>query len=482
MALFKAMFFALVALFTSYASAVAPLVVKGADFVNSIDDTRFQIIGVAYQPGGSSGFNPGSGIDPLSDASVCLRDAVLMQRLGVNAIRVYNLDPDLDHTDCANIFNAAGIYMILDVNSPLPNQSLNRGAPWESYSSDYMQRVFKVVQDFMVFNNTLGFFSGNEVINEDSVPEVPAYIRAVTRDMKDYISAQSPRAIPVGYSAADVRPLLMGTFNFMSCGLSNETSSKIDFFGLNSYSWCGDATFQSSGYDVLVSDFSNTTIPIFFSEYGCNNVSPRIFSEVGTLYGPKMTPVFSGGLIYEYSEEPNNYGLVNLNDNGTVSILVDYDNLRKQYDDLDVGLLEKANATATSLTPPNCATSLLSGANFTKSFDLPARPDGVDDLIKKGVDGTSSTSNEAVTDTKPNQTVYATNGQEISGLQLNVLEWDQSNLPGNNTSGTTPSSPSGSTTSSGSSPSKTNAAPRVDDVKFGSLLMGAVGAGIYLQL
>lgn len=44
---FKAMFFALVALFTSYASAVAPLVVKGADFVNSIDDTRFQIIGVA---------------------------------------------------------------------------------------------------------------------------------------------------------------------------------------------------------------------------------------------------------------------------------------------------------------------------------------------------------------------------------------------------------------------------------------------------
>ncbi|KAL6249482.1 Glycolipid anchored surface protein 4 precursor [Rhinocladiella similis] len=484
MAQFKAVFLALVTLFTSYASAVAPLVVKGADFVNSIDDTRFQIIGVAYQPGGSSGFNPGSGIDPLSDASVCLRDAVLMQRLGVNAVRVYNLDPDLDHTDCANIFNAAGIYMILDVNSPLPNQSLNRGAPWESYSEDYMERVFKVVQDFMIFNNTLGFFSGNEVINEDSVPEVPAYIRAVTRDIKDYISAQASRPIPVGYSAADVRPLLMGTFNYMSCGLSNETSSKIDFFGLNSYSWCGDATFESSGYDVLVSDFSNTTIPIFFSEYGCNNVSPRKFSEVGTLYGPQMTPVFSGGLIYEYSEEPNNYGLVNLNDNGTVSLLVDYENLRKQYDDLDVGLLEKANATATSLTPPDCASSLLSGANFTKSYAIPARPDGVDDLIKKGVEGTSSASNEAVTDTKPTQTVYASNGQEISGLELNVLEWDQSNLPGNNTSGTTPASPSGSgsSTSSGSSPSNTNAAPRVDDIKFGSLVMGALGVGMYLQL
>merc|ERR1711939_1132286 len=87
------------------------------------------------------------------------------------------------------------------------------------------------------------------------------------------------------------------------------------------------------------------------SEYGCNNVSPRTFTEVPALYGKEMTSVFSGGLIYEYSEEPNNYGLVNLNDNGTVSLLVDYDNLRTQYDSLDIGLLEKANATATSLSP-----------------------------------------------------------------------------------------------------------------------------------
>ncbi|KAK5560849.1 Glycolipid anchored surface protein 4 precursor [Exophiala xenobiotica] len=483
MAQFKAAFLCLVALFTSYACAVAPLVVKGSDFVNSIDDTRFQIIGVAYQPGGSSGFDPGSGIDPLSDASVCLRDAVLMQRLGVNAIRVYNLDPDLDHSTCASIFNAAGIYMILDVNSPLPNQSLNRGAPWESYSSDYLERVFKVVEGFMHFNNTLGFFSGNEVINEDSVPQVPAYIRAVTRDVKDYIAAQAPRSIPVGYSAADVRPLLMGTFNYMSCGLSNDTSSKIDFFGLNSYSWCGDATFETSGYDVLVEDFGNTTIPIFFSEYGCNNVSPRTFTEVPALYGSQMTPVFSGGLIYEYSEEPNNYGLVNLNDNGTVSLLVDYDNLRTQYDSLDIALLEKANATATSLTPPACAVSLLSGTNFTMSFAIPDRPDGVDALIQNGVSGNSSDSTNAVTNTKPSQTVYATNGQEISGLQLNVLNWDQSNLPGNNTSGTTPSSPSSpSSTTGGSSPSNTNTAAKVDDIKFGALLMGALGVAVYMQL
>jgi 1,3-beta-glucanosyltransferase GAS3 len=403
-----------------------------------------------------------------------------MQRLGINTLRVYNLDPDLDHTACASIFNAAGIYMVLDVNSPLPNQSLNRGAPWESYSRDYLERVFGVVAGFMHFPNTLGFFSGNEVINEDSVPEVPAYIRAVTRDIKDFIAKQGPRSIPVGYSAADVRPLLQGTYNYMSCDISNASSSKIDFFGLNSYSWCGDATYTSSGYDVLVKDFSDTTIPIFFSEYGCNLVTPRTFSEVGTLYGPEMTKVFSGGLVYEYSQEPNNYGLVELDSKGDITILTDYDNLRDQYNKLDISLLEKQNATATSLTAPSCEAGRLAGANFTDSYDLPARPDGVDDLISSGVSGNFPTAASSVTDTQPTQSVTGADGQAITGLRLNILASDESNLPGNNTSGT--SQGSGTASSSGSNPTSTDAAVRLDGVKFGSLVVGTLAIGLFMQL
>jgi hypothetical protein len=40
-------FTTLIALFASSVLAVSPLVVKGADFVNSVDNSRFQIIGVA---------------------------------------------------------------------------------------------------------------------------------------------------------------------------------------------------------------------------------------------------------------------------------------------------------------------------------------------------------------------------------------------------------------------------------------------------
>lgn len=221
-----------------------------------------------YQPGGSSGFN--NGADPLSDGKTCLRDAALMQQLGVNTIRVYNLDPTINHDDCASIFNAVGIYMIIDVNSPLGGDSLVPGVQLaSSYNADYLKHIFGVVEAFKDYNNTLGFFGGNEDMNDvPSGGQVPPYLRAVTRDLKNYIAKNSKRSIPVGYSAADVRDILADSWAYLSCDINGDTNdmSRIDFFGLNSYSWCGgSATFQSSGYNVLTQQFSGTTIPVSIS-------------------------------------------------------------------------------------------------------------------------------------------------------------------------------------------------------------------------
>jgi hypothetical protein len=65
----------------------------------------------------------------------------------------------------------------VDVNSPLDGESLNRVDPAKSYNSDYLKRIFSVVEAFKDFPNTLGFFGGNEVINEDAAKSVPAYLR-----------------------------------------------------------------------------------------------------------------------------------------------------------------------------------------------------------------------------------------------------------------------------------------------------------------
>jgi hypothetical protein len=93
----------------------------------------------------------------------------------------------------------------------------------------------------------------------------PMYIRAVQRDLKNYIKKHASRTIPVGYSAADVREILQDTWAYLQCNNNNDASSS-DFFGLNSYSWCGaDATLQSSGYIDLVNMFNQSAIPVFVS-------------------------------------------------------------------------------------------------------------------------------------------------------------------------------------------------------------------------
>lgn len=224
---------------------------------------------------------------------------------------------------CVSIFNAVGVYLLIDVNSPLPNQSLNPGDLKGSYSSTYLNHIFAVVEGFKNYANVVGFFSGNEVMNTPSTGgTVPPYLRAVTRDLKNYIAKHSSRAIPVGYSAADVSEILTDSWTYLSCVINGQASdpSRIDFFGLNSYSWCGPtsstANYEASSYSTLIDTFGKTSIPIFFSEYGCNKVEPRVFDEVPVLYG-NMTDVMSGGLVYQWSQDSNDYGLVQINDNNT---------------------------------------------------------------------------------------------------------------------------------------------------------------------
>ncbi len=65
------------------------------------------------------------------------------------------------------------------------------------------------------------------------------------------------------------------------------------------------------------------------SEFGCN-INKREFNEIAALYSQDMTPVFSGGLVYEYTMEANNYGLVEL-ENGRVKELEDFQTLKSAF-------------------------------------------------------------------------------------------------------------------------------------------------------
>jgi hypothetical protein len=65
------------------------------------------------------------------------------------------------------------------------------------------------------------------------------------------------------------------------------------------------------------------------SEYGCNT-NKRAFEEVTSLYSTEMTPVYSGGLVYEYSEEGSKYGLVTVS-GSTAKPLADFTALKSAF-------------------------------------------------------------------------------------------------------------------------------------------------------
>ena len=263
--------------------------------------------------------------------------------------------------------------------------------------------------------------------------------QAVQRDLRAYIAKHSPRHIPVGYSAADIRDSLGSTQEYLQCTIDGETqSSASEFFGLNSYSWCGNSSFTTSGYNTLDEMFSNSSIPVFFSEYGCNEVTPRIFTEVPVLYGNQMTAL-SGGLVYEYSQEDSNYGLVQINSDGSIKLLTDYDNLRGQYDQLDLTSLEKSEATPPVNPAPQCDASLITYPGFSTNFTIPSIPNGGQDLINNGATGAHVGQLVTVSNTAVTQTVQSSNGTTLTGLAIKPLASDQVNTPGG--SNTSPGKP-----------------------------------------
>jgi hypothetical protein len=191
--------------------------------------------------------------------------------------------------------------------------------------------------------------------------------------------------------------------------------------------------------------FSNASIPVFFSEYGCNEVTPRVFEEVEALYSPQMT-VMSGGLVYEWSQEENNYGLIEIHTNGSAQLLADFASLQQQYSRINITRLEANNATATGIRAPRCASDLISADGFSNDFDIPARPAGAAALISSGVSDAPKGALVSVTATMVALPVYDVAGAPIRNLAITPTT--QANLPtrtASRTSGTQTASGAAST-------------------------------------
>ncbi|KAI2463345.1 glycoside hydrolase family 72 protein [Annulohypoxylon bovei var. microspora] len=282
-----------------------PITVKGRFFWQ--DDRRFLINGVVYQPHGL-----GSPlIDPLADDQLhdLERSIPLLKDLGINTIFVYYIDNTNNHDAAMNMLAEAGIY-VLPCIAPTHDQTSN--LPYGSYRADVIQWYFKAVDNMTKYSNTLGLVISCEFIKDVSKTAAAPILRAIIRDVKKYIRLitrkKNQRALPVGIVVSDQRALLKLQFDYFA---SEPDKDAIDFFGFNDFFWVGRSSMQESGYNRLLDIFATTPIPVFFSRYGNNIITPRIFHDTHAIYCDfSMLSVFSGGFVFEFFQGALQSGLI----------------------------------------------------------------------------------------------------------------------------------------------------------------------------
>jgi len=369
---------------SSTLAALDPIVISGNKFFFKTNGTQFFIKGIAYQQdvgargtGVTAGASSTNFVDPLSSPSNCQRDVPFLQKLGANLIRTYAIDPTADHSECMALLDAAGIYVISDLGSP--QQSINQDTP--QWNTELFARYTSVVDAMQNFTNVIGFFGGNEVTNKLNNTEASAFVKAAVRDTKAYIKAKGYHSMGVGYAADDDQTVRDQVADFMNCG---DASDSIDFWGYNIYEWCGVNTFTGSGYSQRTAEFANYTVPAFFAEFGCNtptggkpDAAARPWQEVGTLFGPQMNDVFSGGIAYEYFEEVNDFGLVTIGSDNKVTTLADFPSLAAQLASVTPTGVNSASFTPTNTVARDCPSI---SANFWQATSSPLPPSPNEDL------------------------------------------------------------------------------------------------------
>jgi hypothetical protein len=301
-----------------------------------------------------------------------------------------------------------------------------------SWNQTQFDAYAKVMDAFHTFDNTAGFFIGNEVVALANQSLAAPYIKAAARDLKAYRNSKKYRNIPVGYSAADIAELRPMLQNYLACG--SNSSESIDMFGLNAYEWCGNNNMLTSGYNTLNTYAENYNIPIFFSETGCNTVQPRTFEDQSAIFGSAMNGIWSGAIIYEWIEETNNYGLISygpqvaatvvatnvvagISRAGTpVPVTPDYTNLQSQWATLTpTGVA--SSAYSPTLTPPQCPTSTAGGWLVDGDVKLPSIGQT---LSTSGAAATGTTTSTGASPSSSKKS-GSNGGKEIAGMSAGLV-------------------------------------------------------------
>lgn len=301
-----------------------PAVIKGYKFFDPASDESLLIKGIDYYPRPNFGPLNDNNVDfyTRKHRKIWKRDIEQFKALGVNAVRLYSVDPNEDHSEFMCALNAAGIYAVVGLASSCIGCAINNEKAPGCYPVQLKLRGEDIIREFAKYSNTLAFSAGNEVNHFVPLGERPQWnapcLKKFVRDMRAFIfGCEHIRSVPVGVvnadSDRDVNAL------YYNC-LTNPQDwlEAVEWYGINTYVFCDGKVHDYSGalgFQYLADSFRKYkySVPVLLTEFGC--ISPsfptvdgytgqRSFLQAEFLGSePDIREQLSGGFIFEYSIE-----------------------------------------------------------------------------------------------------------------------------------------------------------------------------------
>lgn len=300
-----------------------PIVIKGYKFFNSETKENVLIKGIDYYPRPNFGDLDVNNFDFFTEEfrHVWERDIPQFQELGVNAIRLYSVNPNNDHSAFMCALEAAGIYVLVELaTGECPKCAILSDEAPDCYPKRLKTRGQLIMREFSKYSNTLAFSAGNEVNHFVPLGKGPEWnapcLKKFVRDMRAYArKCKGMRHVPVGLIMAD-SDRDENTL-YYNCQTSNDDLEHAEWYGLNTYVYCnGDRTSfdEAVGFKKLSDSFDsyNYSIPVLLTEFGClSRTFPTIdgyegqrsFNQAKWLGLPEVQNNFAGGFAFEYSIE-----------------------------------------------------------------------------------------------------------------------------------------------------------------------------------
>ncbi|KAK8068140.1 glycoside hydrolase family 72 protein [Apiospora saccharicola] len=193
---------------------------------------------------------------------------------GVNTVRVYEVDSSYSHDGRMEAFDKRGIYIWIDIDSG--STQIDTETPvWNTVM--YCDWTSKI-DAFARYSNVLAFSVGAELISYSQYGRAAPFVKAAVSDIKAFRDDRGYRRIPIAYSDRD-----MGA--------------------------CGDYI----GY--IFDQFAASEIPIVISEVICTEDGEnRNFTEVQTFLSTNYSDVFSGAMLYDWTNDTFDWGVVHYKD------------------------------------------------------------------------------------------------------------------------------------------------------------------------